>query len=73
MTQGIGHNLNNFSIGAGYYSGDSFPGSSARRSEVRGFAIFDQPGGSIRDDAVIDCCNKYGMTMCFTHMRLFHH
>ena len=30
-------------------------------------------GGSIRDDAVIDCCNKYGMVMAFTGMRLFHH
>ena len=30
-------------------------------------------GGSIRDDVVIDCCNKYGIAMCFTGMRLFHH
>ncbi len=42
----------------------------AWRSGVRYIA---EPGGSIRDDAVIDCCDKYGMTMCFTHMRLFHH
>ena len=42
----------------------------ARRSGVRYIA---EPGGSIRDDAVIECCDKYGMTMCFTHMRLFHH
>ena len=42
----------------------------AWRSGVRYIA---EPGGSIRDDAVIDCCDQYGMTMCFTHMRLFHH
>ena len=33
----------------------------------------DQPGGSVRDDQVIETCNKYGMTMCFTGIRLFHH
>ena len=32
-----------------------------------------QPGGSVRDDAVIDCCNKYNMAMAFTGIRLFHH
>ena len=32
-----------------------------------------QPGGSIRDDAVIDCCDRHGMVMCFTGLRLFHH
>ena len=32
-----------------------------------------EPGGSIRDDAVIDCCNRHDMVMCFTGMRLFHH
>ena len=32
-----------------------------------------QPGGSIRDDNVIDTCNKYNMTMSFTGIRLFHH
>ena len=42
----------------------------ARRSGVRYVA---EPGGSIRDDAVIACCDKYGMTMAFTGMRLFHH
>ena len=42
----------------------------AYRSGVRYIA---EPGGSIRDDAVIECCDKYGITMCFTHMRLFHH
>ena len=42
----------------------------AKRSGVKYIA---EPGGSIRDDAVIDCCNKYGMVMAFTKMRLFHH
>jgi len=32
-----------------------------------------QPGGSVRDDNVIDVCNKYGMAMAFTGIRLFHH
>ena len=32
-----------------------------------------QPGGSVRDEAVIDCCNKYNMAMAFTGIRLFHH
>ena len=31
------------------------------------------PGGSVRDDAVIECCDKYGMVMAFTGIRLFHH
>lgn len=42
----------------------------AKRSGVKYIA---EPGGSIRDDAVIDCCNKYDMVMAFTGMRLFHH
>ncbi len=42
----------------------------ARRSGVRYIA---EPGGSIRDDVVIECCNKYGLVMAFTGMRLFHH
>ncbi len=42
----------------------------AKRSGVRYIA---EPGGSIRDDAVIDCADKYGMTIAFTGMRLFHH
>ncbi len=42
----------------------------AKRSGVKYIA---EPGGSIRDDLVIECCNKYGMTMAFTKMRLFHH
>lgn len=42
----------------------------AKRSGVKYIA---EPGGSIRDDAVIECCDKYGMVMAFTKMRLFHH
>ncbi len=42
----------------------------AARSGVRYIA---QPGGSVRDSAVIDCCDRYGMVMAFTGMRLFHH
>lgn len=42
----------------------------AKRSGVKYVA---EPGGSIRDDAVIEACNKYGMVMAFTGIRLFHH
>ncbi len=42
----------------------------ARRS---GVSYIAEPGGSIRDDVVIDTCNKFGMVMAFTGMRLFHH
>ena len=42
----------------------------ARRSGVKYIA---EPGGSIRDGVVIDCCNKHGIVMAFTGMRLFHH
>ena len=44
-----------------------------QRAYKSGVKYIAQPGGSIRDDAVIDCCNKYGMVMAFTGMRLFHH
>ena len=43
------------------------------RAWKSGVSYIAEPGGSIRDDVVIDCCNKYGMTMAFTGMRLFHH
>ena len=42
----------------------------ARKSGVKYIA---QPGGSVRDDLVIQCCDKYGMAMAFTGIRLFHH
>lgn len=51
-----------------------FPFSdNIERAKRSGVSYIAEPGGSIRDDAVIDCCNKYGMVMSFTGMRLFHH
>ena len=51
-----------------------FPFSdNIERAKKSGVKYIAEPGGSIRDDAVIDCCNKYGMAMAFTGMRLFHH
>ena len=51
-----------------------FPFSdNIERAHLSGVSFIAEPGGSIRDDAVIDCCNKYGITMAFTGMRLFHH
>ena len=44
-----------------------------QRAAASGVKYIAEPGGSIRDDAVIDCANKYGMTVAFTGMRLFHH
>lgn len=43
------------------------------RARLSGVKYIAQPGGSIRDDLVIDCCDKHGMVMAFTGMRLFHH
>lgn len=43
------------------------------RAKRSGVSYIAEPGGSIRDDAVINCCNKYGIIMAFTGMRLFHH
>ena len=51
-----------------------FPFSdNIERAKRSGVSYIAEPGGSIRDDAVIDCCNKYDMVMAFTGMRLFHH
>ena len=51
-----------------------FPFSdNIERAHKSGVAYIAQPGGSVRDDAVIDCCDKYGMAMVFTGIRLFHH
>ena len=51
-----------------------FPFSdNIERAAASGVRYIAEPGGSIRDDAVIECADKYGMTMCFTKMRLFHH
>lgn len=51
-----------------------FPFSdNIERAYRSGVKYIAEPGGSIRDDAVIDCCNKYNMALAFTGMRLFHH
>ena len=51
-----------------------FPfGDNIERAKRSGVQYIAQPGGSIRDDNVIETCNKYGMTMVFTGIRLFHH
>ena len=51
-----------------------FPfGDNIERARKSGVQYVAEPGGSIRDDNVIGTANKYGMTMCFTGMRLFHH
>ncbi len=51
-----------------------FPFSdNIERAKKSGVSYIAEPGGSIRDDAVIECCDKYGIAMAFTGMRLFHH
>ena len=51
-----------------------FPFSdNIERAKKSGVSYIAEPGGSIRDDLVIECCDKYGMAMAFTGMRLFHH
>ncbi len=51
-----------------------FPfGDNIERASKSGVSYIAEPGGSIRDDNVISACDKHGMVMCFTGMRLFHH
>lgn len=51
-----------------------FPfGDNIERAHRSGVKYVAQPGGSVRDDHVIEACNKYGMVMSFTGLRLFHH
>jgi phosphoribosylaminoimidazolecarboxamide formyltransferase/IMP cyclohydrolase len=51
-----------------------FPfGDNIERANRSGVRYIAQPGGSIRDDNVIETCNKYNIAMCFTGIRLFHH
>lgn len=51
-----------------------FPFSdNIERAKKSGVKYIAQPGGSVRDDLVIECCDKYDMVMAFTEMRLFHH
>lgn len=49
-----------------------FP-DNIERAKKSGVKYIAQPGGSVRDDLVIECCNKYDMAMAFTGIRLFHH
>ena len=49
-----------------------FP-DNIERAAKSGVSVIAQPGGSVRDDLVIDSCNHFGMVMAFTGMRLFHH
>ena len=51
-----------------------FPFSdNIERAHKSGVQYIAEPGGSVRDDAVIECCNKYNMAMAFTGIRMFHH
>ena len=51
-----------------------FPfGDNVERARKSGVQYIAEPGGSIRDDNVIETANKYGIVMAFTGMRLFHH
>ena len=51
-----------------------FPfGDNIERAKRSGVSYIAEPGGSVRDDVVIETANKYGMTVAFTGMRLFHH
>ena len=50
-----------------------FPGGDIERAYKSGVSYIAQPGRSIRDDNVIDVCNKYNIAMAFTGIRLFHH
>nr|WP_319488172.1 phosphoribosylaminoimidazolecarboxamide formyltransferase [uncultured Caproiciproducens sp.] len=62
--------LTNVALGSDAF----FPfGDNIERAHKSGVNYIAQPGGSIRDDNVIDTCNKYGIAMAFTGMRLFHH
>ena len=62
--------INGVSLGSDAF----FPFSdNIERARKSGVTYVAEPGGSIRDDAVIECANKYGMVVAFTGMRLFHH
>ena len=62
--------MENVSLGSDAF----FPfGDNIERAYKSGVKYIAQPGGSVRDDNVISTCNKYGMAMAFTGIRLFHH
>ena len=48
-------------------------GDNIERAKKSGVSFIAEPGGSVRDQDVIDTCDKYNMVMAFTGMRLFHH
>lgn len=63
-------NVTGVSVGSDAF----FPfGDNIERVRKSGVSYVAQPGGSIRDDHVIDTCNRYGIAMAFTGTRLFHH
>ena len=62
--------MENVTLGADAF----FPfGDNVERAKKSGVKYIAQPGGSVRDDNVIEVCNKYGIVMAFTGIRLFHH
>lgn len=74
LTDGEAREYLNSMSGVALGSDAFFPFSdNIERAHLSGVSFIAQPGGSIKDDAVIECCNKYGMVMAFTGMRLFHH
>lgn len=63
-------NAKNVTLGSDAF----FPfADNIERGAKSGVKYVAQPGGSVRDDLVIDACNRHGMAMCFTGIRLFHH
>ena len=71
--QAIEHSLKDTN-GAVLASDAFFPfGDNIERAHKSGVKYVAQPGGSVRDDNVIETCDKYDMAMCFTGIRLFHH
>ena len=63
-------NLDNVALGSDAF----FPfGDNIERAHKSGVKFIAQPGGSVRDDNVIETCDKYGIAMTFTGVRLFHH
>ena len=63
-------NITGVSLGSDAF----FPfGDNIERAKKSGVSYVAEPGGSIRDDLVIEACDRYGMVMAFTGMRLFHH
>ena len=67
---GVDYHREGVSLGSDAF----FPfGDNIERAHKSGVEYIAQAGGSVRDDHVIDTCDKYGITMAFTGVRLFHH